>query len=199
MATSGAEWALVGVGAGAATATAIAAGFTAWMASKTKTLAESGNKQAKAALDLVAEAQLDRELSYRPVLAVRSKRESVGSDWIISLRNIGTGPALGCIYAVQEGGLWNTTERADLAPGDRVEARALPRGAGPNFAWWAKAPVQSGPPAEVVFCRDVFNKRYRFLIDDAGHVLTAEVKSREYRSTTTGGDWWTDYALWGTT
>src|SRR5581483_3231301 len=88
MASSWPEWAV----AGGTFALAIA---TAWMAWKTRGVAQATEKEAKASLATVDEIRKDRELTFRPYLS-----------WVLTpslnATNNGRGPALNSVFCALE-------------------------------------------------------------------------------------------------
>ena len=198
----GADWTAIAT-AGMAVVTAAMAWETRRMAKRTAEEATATARSADATLEL---ARLGR-LGYQPVLAVAIGQtypasSADGHRRSLSLRNVGAGPAIGCLYASQDEGRWCMTPLLHLAAGKSTEAViAHNRGANPEQAWWTPSDSQAymGTMSEVMFCRDIFNRRYRFLIDSGGHVLDPEIKPAEDCHGTAGGDWWTDHALWGLT
>lgn len=183
-----------------AVGTVAGAVLTGGMATATAVMAKRTRQEASATLELARLGQL----AYRPVLSVEtseSSRSSSGYNRKVTVWNVGSGPALGCLYAAQEDGQWCMTPLMHVAAGTSRPIPATSRGLAPEMAWWTPigwAPEKGAMP-EVAFCRDVFNHRYRFLIDHGGHVLAPEIKPPEDCQGTAGGDWWTDVALWGNT
>jgi hypothetical protein len=177
MATSGAEWALVGVGGAAAVATAVAAGFTAWMATRTRDLAvktkEMAVETAKMAIAtqedadaskaMVGEAQRDREMAYRPVLTlVPSPQDTIGAGSQICVKNIGAGAALNCLVIfevkVETFTSWLvSTTPLDIAIGEKSDPIIL-RPAQNTVSDYFDQTDDFG----AIFCRDVLDRRHRF-------------------------------------
>jgi hypothetical protein len=122
-------------------ATLMLAVFTAYLAMETRAsvaatrreanIAEQtlivAKDQARATVDLVAEAQVDRDLNWRPYLmAVTGFAGAPNSPDALRLKNVGRGPAFDCVYAryLDKTSAWKVTGRGQVpivAAGDQTE------------------------------------------------------------------------------
>lgn len=177
---SGTDWTALGAIATAVAAlfTAAAAGATAWMARKTRDMATGTSEMAvAAAASAASEAEtlnatrLDRELACRPVLTLKTTTSrfrlnvnDVGSQ-TISLRNIGSGPALRCHFVL----------RLEDSPSAQVRSEPvdLPAQSGfeaVRFSIIMNAP--SDPPTSDdrgwLACSDILHFEYRFPVRRVG-------------------------------
>jgi hypothetical protein len=120
-------------------ATLMLAVFTAYLAIETRAsvaatrreaaIAEQtlivATDQAQATVALVAEAQVDRDLNWRPyMVVVTGFIDSPNSTDAVVFRNIGRGPAFDCVYAryIDKTGAWKVTKRGQIptvAAGDQ--------------------------------------------------------------------------------
>lgn len=198
LATSGYDWFLGAVTAASAAATATAAGFTAWMASKTRDLADATRQDADASRDAVIETQKDRELAHRPVIIVAGVTEQGSVPKGVGMRNIGNGPALGCLALVRQIGMndnWHVIQgRVDLTARESSNTTYSLRAANSNMSAFVD---DAHNVRGAVFCRDILNRRYRFLfrVTTFGGIETFEVAS--YRVTDENRPPWVDeVAIW---
>jgi hypothetical protein len=189
----------------AAIATAVAAAVTAYMAYQTRNVARATQRAAGASLDeakatreLAEQAKEDRVLAHHPWLSA----ERVGSDIScgpqvgdeqVKIVNIGTGAALGCIFAMQGGGYRFITSMVDLGPNDARAVPAHDAGNSPPDEWFGVPPLADA----AIFCHDVFGRRYRFLVRD-GYVQTPEIRdAQDCQGPSNSQIWWLHVSLWG--
>jgi hypothetical protein len=196
-----------------AVGTSAAAIVTAVMAYQTRRVATRTGREAKATETLATAslraAEATRELAaqgalgYRPELAAeivegpRGGGEPPTYDMGVKLVNVGAGPGLGCIFAAQRDGLWCATAQIHISPNDNRTVKASQRAGEPEHSWWRPEEEGRSPPHYVFFCRDVLDRRYRFMIDDLGNVLGPEVRGPEDLRAPSSLHWSTDIRLWG--
>jgi len=159
--------------------TAIAAIATGVMAIATFFMALRTGKVARETKQLAEEARSDRDLAWRPILALEQRggvtRSGNPQQTLVSVRvtNLGSGPALSCsIYVSYEGcwGCWNgfplkPQEHRDM--GIHVDANIV----FPSEVFTLKAGTQRTPttrmmqlpPELAAVCTDALGRRWRFL------------------------------------
>jgi hypothetical protein len=197
--------------------TGLAAVATSWMAWKTRDLAEetkegvAAARASAAATQRAAEATRDDadatlavasqgRYALQPMVVVESNvhipslvRGSGARSYVV--RNIGLGPAIGCVFAAHNEEWWEQTARFHLAPGaDTQQPAYQPGDAGKSitYEWFLDVDAKPGDTGygAVIFCRDVFGRRYRFPIDDEGHVLGPEIMDPPFEGPP--WMWWMD-------
>lgn len=190
-------------------ATALSAAFTAVMAAKTRSLASETQKMAEATRDdATASLHLVEQgrLSLEPILraecfdvGIGGIREGGSLGKQFKVTNLGGGPALGCHFAWRDGDSWGVSAMFDVPPGAQLHHGGPPSRKLIPEAWWAVEPDTPGAPYfEVLFCRDRFHRRYRFLVGDGGHMPLPEIRSASdlyFDKGTT--PWYRDNRLWG--
>ena len=106
-------------------ATLVLAIFTAVMAGYTKRAAKAASDEAEATVKLVESAKQDRELTWRPWITVEdlNNPETHAQPKMITVRNMGVGPALRCLYMTnQPRGEWRQLSGFDIPAGGRLES-----------------------------------------------------------------------------
>lgn len=143
--------------AGSAIATGALALVTTALAWKTKDLAKAARDEADASIRLIEEA-------HRPFLVINGLglsevREGKGFE----LRNIGDGPALGCVGVIADShGAWvATTGTRDTAA--REPTTMVLQKARSNVPDYFDCPDGS---RGAIFCRDILGIRHMFLVRD---------------------------------
>jgi hypothetical protein len=83
-----------------------------------------------------------------------------------------------------------------LSPNDERKVDAFAQGGQPEYSWFMPEAEGQGPVERVLFCHDVFNRRYRFLINALGQVLPPEIRRPEECGPPSAMHWSTDVRLW---
>ncbi len=164
-----ADW--VALGGFAQIAAAVA---TVALAAITWRLATSTRDLSRDTKDLATEAETDRRLAWRPQLSVMFPGLGLTltgdpADMELRVLNAGGGPALNCkVIARWPGGVthWADWAVGDLMPTsstDVVKATFRP-GDTPDGAFSHVGPPPDPAPDVAVFCSDILNRRWRFLV-----------------------------------
>lgn len=83
----------------------------------------------------------------------------------------------------------------NLLPSSSREAQSFERSNEPvPVEWFARE--GNRPTNEVIFCGDVLNNRYRFLIDNNGHIVPPDVSPGDAYPTMGEAPWEIDPRLW---
>jgi hypothetical protein len=158
------------------------------MAAETKRVANATDLQAKATETLVAEAQLDRELSWSPYLtrtvitstinASGTPGSPLGYSETITLSNLGKGQAVNCFYVSRRrtDNYWCSLRYPGLAGGESVSELPVGPGDGDLPGELLEAsphdPDQTEQFDAAIFCEDAFGNRIRFPIGRRGRDLS---------------------------
>jgi len=162
------------------------------MAERTRAEADATVQSARATVELAEQGLL----AYQPVLSVEVFKQTAGAngpesfDAQLKVVNVGMGPAVGCLVAICDRDRWCISPRLSIsAAEERILGAARPSGVGVPHHWFSRGGT-SFPT--VIFCRDVTDRRYRFVIDGSGQTLAPEVRL----PTAAPGGWWSDPRLW---
>jgi hypothetical protein len=144
------------------------AGATLVLAIFTAVMAYYAKREAEATVKLVENAKQDRELTWRPWITVEVVRDpsSGGEPKSITVRNMGVGPALRCLYLTrQPRNEWRQLSRFDVPAREKLESIQVDNTEKPMNAGRLRLdPPEDGRESleHAVICSDIFGNRYRF-------------------------------------
>ena len=160
----------------AAGATIALAAVTAYMAIKTRAVAEETKKESSATQSLAAEARRDRELAWRPQVSLLEFNVQAPDQPLFTstfkVRNAGGGPALDCRIAAHlpdNLNFWWLASVGDMAQGAETSGRGemRPDAGMPYEIFDYETDVKPVVPDVMIFCTDVIGRRFRFPIAGA--------------------------------
>lgn len=196
----------------AAVFTAVMAKRTHGLASETKRMAEETQRvadatsaEAQATQALVAEAQLDRELSWSPhltrsvITATINTSGTPGSPTgyseVLTLSNLGKGQAISCYYVMRRtmDNHWCELRHHGLPGGEAAqELHASPGEGDPPWELLNPSPRDSDQTARLIgalFCEDALGNRFRFPIGRKGRDVSRPGDERS-------PEWATSHLIW---
>jgi hypothetical protein len=152
-----------------AVTTGVAAVATGTLAFFTWRLAGDAGDEAEATHRLADEARTDRYLAWAPVLA----SEFLGHSTIgerVRVKNIGSGPALNCVFFSEQAGRLGVSAKFSLSSGEKREIECDRTLAIESIDYPAGIGTPLGGPlpkatevVRVLICSDVLGRRWRFL------------------------------------
>jgi hypothetical protein len=164
-------------------------------AEATQMAAQATRDDADATLLLVEQGRW----AYQPVLAATFPNGAANTSGAlhVNVQNIGPGLALGVVCAIRFDGAaggWRCTQEMHL-PAASLEAVVMAVRSEPVPEAWFTRSNGEMPPV-VLFCRDMFDRRYRFVQDKDGHVRGPDVIEPHEVGNEGPYKWWTDRTLW---